>query len=66
MIVPAAMPWLAMVEYDQLLREAAERGRLARLKDRHHRAATRTRVTASDGRWAARPPRMHPTARPSH
>jgi len=65
MIVPAAMPWLAMAEYDQLLREAAERGRLAR-KDRHHRTATRARVTATDDRWATRPPRMHPTARPSH
>ena len=43
MIVPASMPWLAMAEYDQLLREASERGRLARLKDRHHRTATRAR-----------------------
>jgi hypothetical protein len=66
MIVPASMPWLAMAEYDQLLQEAAERGRLARLKDRWHRPATPTRLAATDSRWAARPPRMHPTAGASH
>lgn len=66
MIVPASMPWLAMAEFDQLLQEAAECGRPARLKDQRHRPATRTRLATTDGQWTTRPPRMHPTAGASH
>jgi hypothetical protein len=66
MIVPASTPWVAMAEYDQLLQEAAERGRLARLADRRHRPVLHTRPAAHESRWAARPPRTHTTVGMSH
>jgi len=54
MIFPATMPELARTKKDEILQQAADRGRIAQLQGWPQRPAPRARLAAAVTRFAAR------------
>ena len=54
MIFPATMPELARTKRDDVLRQAADRGRIAQLRGWPRRLTARARLATSVTRFAAR------------